>query len=112
MQSSSKKRQSDAELKAALLKEGDEWEAGHRGGVETSSAATAAEEQATDAGLELQMVSIRLPSYMVEEFKRLAGASGLKYQPYVRKVLMDHLKKPSIEDRVAELEKQQLRKNG
>ncbi|HEX4843142.1 MAG TPA: hypothetical protein VFV57_05680 [Limnobacter sp.] len=40
--------------------------------------------KAIDDGLELQMISIRLPKKLIEEFKLIAHVHGLGYQPLMR----------------------------
>lgn len=95
----------DRAAEQALLQESEEWETGGR--AENSVAASSEEEAAIDAALGLQMISLRLPPAVVEEFKRRAAAQGLKYQPYIRQVLIDHLKRPSVEERLTKLEKAQ-----
>lgn len=40
--------------------------------------------QRVDDSLELQMISIRLPKGLIENFKLLAEANGLGYQPLMR----------------------------
>jgi predicted DNA binding CopG/RHH family protein len=40
----------------------------------------------------LQSINIRLPSTVIQELKTLATAEGLKYQPYVRRLLVQHVK--------------------
>ena len=55
----------------------------------------AAEEARTDESMGLQMVSLRLPKEAIEQLKSLARAEGLGYQPYVRQLLMRHIKEAS-----------------
>ena len=49
--------------------------------------ASAADEASVDAALGLQMISLRLPREVVEEFKDIAAYRGLGYQPLMRDVL-------------------------
>lgn len=104
----SNKESKDAKIKA-LLEEGDEWESGKRG--MESRAVTPAEEEAINQKLDLQMISIRLPVQAVEELKKRAARNGIGYQPYLRQLVMEHLKGPSIEERVSRIE-QRLQKLG
>jgi hypothetical protein len=49
--------------------------------------ATDIDEQALDSALDLQPISIRLQKSLIEDFKLIAGLSGLGYQPLMRQVL-------------------------
>lgn len=49
--------------------------------------ASSADEASVDAALGLQMISLRLPRELVEEFKDIAAYRGLGYQPLMRDVL-------------------------
>lgn len=40
-----------------------------------------------DAGLELQMISIRLSKSLIDDFKNIASLHGLGYQPLMRQAL-------------------------
>jgi len=44
-------------------------------------------EQAIDAAVGLQMISIRLPKSLIEDFKFLGDVHGMKYQTLMRQVL-------------------------
>ncbi len=91
-----------------LLKESEEWEAGTRG--KESVLARNDAEKAIESRLNLHLISIRLPTNVVEELKREAAEKGLKYQPYVRQILMNHVKGgASLEERVKRLEQQVLK---
>lgn len=50
------------------------------------------EEKAIDAGLGLQLISIRLTKILIEQLKGLAKLEGLGYQPFVRQVLTKYAK--------------------
>ncbi|MCM0606470.1 MAG: hypothetical protein KA715_10300 [Xanthomonadaceae bacterium] len=99
----------EAKIKA-LLNEGNEWEKGKRG--TSSKAASKEERDALDQRLELAMISIRLPTAAVEQLKIRAAKNGIGYQPYIRQLVMEHLKEPSLEDRVARLEQKLHSKTG
>jgi hypothetical protein len=71
--------------------------------------ATPEEEAAIDQKLGLHMVALRLPTQAIEEFKRRAAEKGIGYQPYVRQLIMDHIKNSSLEDRVKRLEDKLLK---
>jgi predicted DNA binding CopG/RHH family protein len=45
-----------------------------------------------DTSLGLQTISIRLPKKLIDELKRLARDDGIGYQPYVRQLLMQHVR--------------------
>src|SRR3989338_10909792 len=91
-----------------LLKESKDWENGKRG--KKSAPATADEEKELESRLNLHLISIRLPTYVVEELKREAAKKGLKYQPYVRQILINHVEgTSSLEERVRRLEEKFLK---
>src|SRR6476469_5929528 len=64
----------------------------------------------------LQMVSIRLPNEVIEKLKDLAEKDGLKYQPYVRRLLIQYVgsdnqssrMRPLTEDRVRQIFKEEF----
>jgi len=91
-----------------LLKESKDWEGGKRG--KKSTPATAQEENKLENRLNLHLISIRLPTDVVEELKREAAKKGLKYQPYVRQLLINHVEgSSSLEERVRRLEEKFLK---
>jgi predicted DNA binding CopG/RHH family protein len=51
------------------------------------STVTAAESEAVDRSLGLQLISIRLPAAMIEDFKMIAKLRGTLYQPLIREAL-------------------------
>jgi predicted DNA binding CopG/RHH family protein len=57
------------------------------------------QQAALDESLGLQMISIRLPKALIEDYKFIADANGLKYQTLMRQILA----------RFAESEKKQMR---
>jgi predicted DNA binding CopG/RHH family protein len=68
----------------------DAWEQRELGATEDFVEAvelSAEDQQAIDAALELQPISIRLPKSLIEDFKAIASLSGLGYQPLMRQVL-------------------------
>lgn len=50
-------------------------------------------EDKIDEGLGLQMISMRLPKDAVSALKNLAREQGLGYQPFVRQILMNYIRK-------------------
>jgi antitoxin component of RelBE/YafQ-DinJ toxin-antitoxin module len=44
----------------------------------------------------LKVVSIRLPEDLIEQLKLIADDTGLKYQPYVRMILTQHIKAKQV----------------
>lgn len=88
----------------ALLQEGEDWERGRRG-MESRAAKVNMENQ-LDTMLELQMISLRLPTPILDSLRKEATEKGIKYQPYIRQLLINHVQGvKSLEDRVSELEK-------
>ena len=49
-------------------------------------------EKALDERLGLQTISIRLQKNLIDNLKKLAKEDGIGYQPYVRQVLMRHVR--------------------
>lgn len=101
-------RRSDKQESAeqAVLRESEEWESGERGAAAVSAVASSDEGLAVDEALGLQMISIRLPVGVIEQLKARAADEGLKYQPYMRRVLIEHIKQQRVEERVTRLEQQ------
>jgi hypothetical protein len=64
------------------------WESGQLGrdAAHAKPASKALAQQIDDA-LELQMISIRLPKELIEEFKMIAAYHNLGYQPLMRDAL-------------------------
>lgn len=56
-------------------------------------------ENALDKRLSLQTISIRLQKNLISSLKRLAEEDGIGYQPYVRQVLMRHVRQIDHERR-------------
>jgi len=80
----------------------DRWDNGELGRDEqfVSVANNTPDQQAAlDEALDLQMISIRLPKAMIEDFKFIAEVNGLKYQTLIRQVLA----------RFADMEKKNIR---
>ncbi len=50
------------------------------------------EEKEIDAGLGLQLISIRLNKALIEQLKELAKLNGIGYQPLIRQILMKYTK--------------------
>lgn len=70
------------------------WESGKLGRDEKFVArADPKTERLIDESLNLKPISIRLPPQAIEQLKALAAEEGLGYQPYVRMVLMQHIRK-------------------
>ncbi|MBI2603005.1 MAG: hypothetical protein HYW48_08110 [Deltaproteobacteria bacterium] len=76
-----------------FVDDSDRWESGELGADENSvRVSTQGTESRIDEGLGLQMVSMRLPKDVVEQFKVLAREQGLGYQPFIRQILMNYLR--------------------
>jgi predicted DNA binding CopG/RHH family protein len=56
-------------------------------------------EKALDERLGLQTISIRLQKRLIDNLKKLAEDDGLGYQPYVRQILMRHVRQIEHERR-------------
>ena len=70
------------------------WENRELGATESFvRKASTRREKTLDEKLELQSISIRLNKMLIDELKDLAAEDGLGYQPYIRQVLMQHVRK-------------------
>jgi len=49
-------------------------------------------EQAVEANLGLQIISIRLQKTLIDALKELAKENGIGYQPYIRQLLTQHVR--------------------
>ncbi len=65
----------------------------HENSVRVSTQGT---EKRLDESLGLQMISMRLPKEVVEQFKVLARKQGLGYQPFIRQILMNYLRDQTL----------------
>lgn len=66
----------------------DAWESGALGRDEKFvKKASAAQKQALQEALGLQMISIRLQQQLIDDLKFIATAHGIGYQPLIRDVL-------------------------
>jgi len=85
----------------------DAWESGQLGREEQFvKRADDNIEPAIDDALELQLISIRLPKSLIEDFKFIATLSGIGYQPLMRQILTrfaDCEKKRILRERAAEI---------
>jgi predicted DNA binding CopG/RHH family protein len=54
--------------------------------------ASAEREKELDENLGLQTISIRLQKGLLANLKRLAKHDGIGYQPYIRQILMRHVR--------------------
>ena len=74
-----------------LIDVDEKWDRGELGRDEGSVRAvklTTEQQQAIDSSAGLQMISIRLPTSLIEDFKFLGDVHGLKYQTLMRQILM------------------------
>lgn len=69
------------------------WETRELGATEAFVRKVSAKrEKAVDDALELQSISIRLQKSLIDDLKELSGENGLGYQPYIRQLLMQHVR--------------------
>lgn len=67
----------------------DAWERGELGeNADSAKPASAETTQAINEALGLQMISIRLPKSVIEDFKAIAKIEGVGYQPLMRTALV------------------------
>jgi hypothetical protein len=74
----------------AEIEKDERWDTGELGRDEDSArpvAMTAEEEAAIDDAAGLQMISIRLPKGLIENFKYLGDIHGIRYQALMRQTL-------------------------
>lgn len=60
--------------------------------AEHARPASEEQQQALDDATGLQLISIRMPKILIEQVKQLARIEGIGYQPYVRKVITQHVR--------------------
>lgn len=53
---------------------------------------SSAREKLLDERLSLQTISIRLQKRLIDHLKKLAEEDGIGYQPYIRQILMRHVR--------------------
>jgi hypothetical protein len=81
-------------------KSDDAWDSRKLGASETHvRKASPNREQALDERLGLHTISIRLQKSLIDNLKRLAEDDGIGYQPYVRQLLMRHVRQVAQERR-------------
>lgn len=69
------------------------WESKKLGAsAEHAQPASKEQEQALDDATGLQLLSIRMPKNLIEQVKQLAKLEGIGYQPYMRKVMTQHVR--------------------
>jgi hypothetical protein len=71
----------------------NDWDLRKLGADEAHAKPTSTEdEQEMDEAMGLQVISVRLQKQLIAQLKLLAVEKGLGYQPYLRMVLMDHVR--------------------
>jgi predicted DNA binding CopG/RHH family protein len=88
------------------VREMDEWGPGKRldkpGRLQTKEEGEAILEKGG-----MQLITIRLPLEVIEKLKEMAEKDGIKYQPYIRKTLIQHTRtevNSSLESRISKIE--------
>lgn len=72
------------------------WESGELGeNLESAKPASAEMERAVNDALGLQLISIRLPKSVIEDFKVIAQIEGIGYQPLMREALVRYAESES-----------------
>jgi len=75
------------------LHDADKWDSRELGAdAAHAKPTTVAEEQEMDDAMGLQVISVRLSKQLIAQLKLLASEKGLGYQPYLRMVLMEHVR--------------------
>jgi predicted DNA binding CopG/RHH family protein len=74
--------------KAKIEDTAEAWESGQLGrDIEHAKPAPQALEAQIDESLGMQMISIRLPKDLIDDFKKIAECRGVGYQPLMREAL-------------------------
>ena len=82
------------------VKRKDAWDNRELGASEEHvRKASPAREKALDDRLGLQTISIRLQKSLIDDLKELAEEDGIGYQPFVRQILMRHVRQVRHERR-------------
>jgi predicted DNA binding CopG/RHH family protein len=69
------------------------WENKQLGASAEHARASSVEQQhKLDEATGLQLLSIRMPKLLIEQIKQLAKLDGLGYQPYMRKIIAQHVR--------------------
>lgn len=72
-----------------ILGTDDAWENGTLGNdIEHAAVASPELHQRVHEALSMQMISIRLPKSVIEDFKNIAAVEGVGYQPLMREALI------------------------
>ena len=72
-----------------ILGSDDAWENGTLGNdIEHAAVASKEMHQRVEDALAMQMISIRLPKSVIEDFKNIAAIEGIGYQPLMREALI------------------------
>ena len=88
-----------------LLEESNKWGPGKRNQEPMRKVSKEEGERILEKG-GLELITIRLPSETIAKLKAMAEKDGIKYQPYLRKVLIQHTRNESssLEARVERIE--------
>lgn len=87
----------------------DAWDSGDLGRDKASTRKVQLEkeqQEGLDVGLDLQMISIRLPKALIDDLKMIGTLNGLGYQPLIRQVLTRFVRsehKRIAQDRIQEI---------
>ena len=86
-------RRNSPDTNPDYLHDVEKWESRELGADAAHAKPTSPDsELEMDEAMGLQVISVRLPKQLIAQLKLLAGDKGLGYQPYLRMVLMDHVK--------------------
>lgn len=110
------KMEKDMKNKEQIIGTAEAWESGELGRIATHTApASALLAQQIDDALGMQVISIRLPKELIEEYKIIAQVHKLGYQPLMRDALKRfaeaELKKLAVQYVNEKAAKGQLRTN-
>lgn len=69
------------------VEDDDRWDTGALGRDTQHAKTSTADAEAISAAVGLQMISIRLPNQLIDDFKFIADTQGMRYQTLMRQVL-------------------------
>jgi predicted DNA binding CopG/RHH family protein len=77
---------------AADIEDGGIWEKNSKAKIISRRVLKVEEQERLEEKAGLEMISLRLPVDTIKKFKTMAEKEGIKYQPFMRRVLMQYAK--------------------
>ncbi len=85
-------------LNPADIEDGGIWEKDSKAKILSRRVVTVEEQDRLEEKGGLEMISLRLPVETIRKFKAMAEKEGIKYQPFMRRVLMQYAKNMKSQD--------------